>query len=82
MADFVARLDKNERNGSLVFTALLEISDDFIRESLSQWGEVTDEELQGVVNGWFSNRIQDCVPALNEEMRRYVISQRERELVA
>lgn len=82
MADFVARLDKNERNGSLVFTARLEISDDFIRESLSQWGEVTDEELQGVVNGWFSNRIQDCVPALNEEMRRYVISQRERELVA
>lgn len=83
MADFAARLDKRETSGGLVFTAHLEVSDDFIRQSLSRWGDVSDEELHGVMNGWFSNRIQDCVPALNEEMENYVISkQRQDGLVA
>lgn len=82
MSGFVANLDKRNTDGHLVFTAHIEISDEFVRESLAPWGEVSDDEVSNVINNWFSNHMQGCVPILNDEMQQYVASQTAEECVA
>jgi hypothetical protein len=72
MADFAARLDDRMADGNRVFTIRLELSDRFVKSSLSKWGDVSDDEVDGVMRGWFSNRIQDCVPDLDAEMERLI----------
>lgn len=72
MADFKARFDDKVADNVHTFTIHLELSDDFVKDSLSRWGDVSDEEVDNVMRGWFNNRIQDCVPDLDKEMERFV----------